>query len=131
EGETAFGMRTAEIGQVPRVLLYAGASRAISRNDIASAARALRCLNYVTAPREDRSEVEHLFDAICARQESVGHFGTDANAPEDKLRRVFECLWAIAEVSTPYRLFMDLAATGATAGGFQKAEWVWKTSAKR
>jgi hypothetical protein len=107
EGETGFGMRAAEIGQVPRTLLYAGASRAMSRNDIASGARALRCLNYVTAASEDLSEVHHLFDAICARQESEGHFGTDANTPAEKLQRVFECLWAIAEVSTPYRLFMD------------------------
>ncbi|EJL57842.1 hypothetical protein PMI09_00817 [Rhizobium sp. CF122] len=117
EAETAFGMKTAEIGPVLRTLLYAGGSRAISRNDIASGARALRCLNYVAAVGEDRSEVDHLFDAICARQESLGHFGTDANAPGDELRRVFECLWAIAEVATPYRLFKDLGVTGATARG--------------
>jgi hypothetical protein len=123
EGETAFGMRRAEVGRVPRTLLYAGASRAISRNDIASGARALRCLNYVTPTGEDRSEVHHLFDAICARQESLGHFGTDANAPGDELRRAFECLWAIAEVGTTYRLFMDLTATFAATGGFQEAEW--------
>jgi hypothetical protein len=119
EGTSSFGMRTAEIGQVPRALLYAGASRAISCNDIASGARALRCLNYVTAATEDRSEVDQLFDAICARQEFAGHFGTDAKALGHESRRVFECLWAIAEVSTPYRLFKDVAATDATTGDFQ------------
>jgi hypothetical protein len=82
EEDSAFGMRTTEMGQVPRALLYAGASRAIFHNDVANGARALGCLNYVTASGEDRTEVHQLFDAICAGQESVGHFGTDAKAPE-------------------------------------------------
>ncbi|MFG1345504.1 hypothetical protein V5F59_11470 [Xanthobacter autotrophicus DSM 431] len=116
EGDSAFGMRAADIGPVPRALLYAGASRAMSRNDIASSARALRCLNYVTPANEGSAEVHHLFDAICARQESVGHFGADPKAPGDELRRAFECLWAIAEVSTPYRLFMDVVPPSGSAG---------------
>lgn len=110
EGQTGFGTRAAGIEQVPQALLYAGASRAISRNDIAGGARALRCLNYVTAATDGFPEMHHLFDAICARQEPEGHFGDATDTPAEKLRRAFECLWVIAEVSTPYRLFMDLTA---------------------
>jgi len=77
------------------------ASRAVELDDIADAARALRCLHYVGADDLDQWREEILFDAICARQEPEGHFGPRRGKGfDEQLRRAFECLWAIAEVNS-------------------------------
>jgi hypothetical protein len=114
EHETECGARRATIGPVQRALLYAGASRAVALDDFTSGARALRCFHYVVADDRDRQREEVLLDAICARQEPEGHFGPqDDKGLAEQLLRVFECLWAIAEVSSNFRLFQDLAPAGA------------------
>lgn len=107
---TDCGARPVTIGQVQRVLLYAGASRAVELDDIADAARALRCLHYVGTDDLDQRREEILFDAICARQEPEGHFGPrHGKGFDEQLLRVFECLWAIAEVNSGLRLFQTLS----------------------
>jgi hypothetical protein len=107
---TDCGARPVTFGQVQRVLLYAGASRAVELDDIADAARALRCLHYVGADDVDQQREEILYDAICARQEPEGHFGPrHGKGFDDQLRRAFECLWAIAEVNSDFRLFQTLS----------------------
>src|SRR5690242_12829561 len=47
---------------------------------------------------------------ICARQEPEGHFGPrHGKGFDEQLRRAFECLWAIAEVNSDFRLFQTLS----------------------
>ena len=111
EYETECGVRQATIGPVQRALLYAGASRAIAFDDFTNGARALRCFHYVVADDRDRHREEVLLGAICARQEREGHFGPqDDKGLAEQLLRVFECIWAIAEVSSNFRLFQYLAS---------------------
>src|ERR1700722_3143045 len=110
ERETECGARRATICPVRRALLYAGASHAIACDDFTSGARALRCFHYVVTDDRDRQREEVLLDAICARQEPEGHFGPrDDKGLAAQLSRAFDCLWAIAEVSSNFRLFQDLA----------------------
>jgi hypothetical protein len=107
---TDCGARPVTFGQVQRVLLYAGASRAVELDHIADAGRALRCFHYIGADDVDQRRQEILFDAICARQEPEGHFGPrHGKGFDEQLSRAFECLWAIAEVNSDFRLFQLLS----------------------
>jgi hypothetical protein len=109
EDETRCGTKPIALDRTARTLLYAGSSQAIAFDDLADGARALRCLHYVVADDRDRRHEEVLLDAICARQESEGHFGPHGQDLAEQLTRAFACLWAIAEVCSNYRLVWDVA----------------------